>query len=220
MQVSTCICQALGLAREEGESQPAGGGVLRRWSLEAGTCADTDWVRRVSVVGNSGSGKTTLARNVAKAMGVLHLELDAVFHQPDWQPLDTAEFRRTVAEFTSRDAWVVDGNYSAVSDIVWARADTVIWIDPPRHRVMRRLGARTLRRMVTRTELWNGNRERWRFLFNREESVLLWAWTSHHKLRSRYQAAQADPANVHLSFVRLRTPADAEALLRDAASRG
>ena len=174
----------------------------------------------LGILAHVDAGKTTLAGRIAAALGAPLLELDAVHHQPDWKPLDTAEFRRTVAEFTSRDAWVVDGNYSAVRDIVWARSDTVIWIDPPRHRVMRRLGARTLRRMVTRTELWNGNRERWRFLFNREESVLLWAWTSHHKLRSRYQAAQADPANAHLSFVRLRTPADAEALLRDAASRG
>jgi adenylate kinase family enzyme len=180
--------------------------------------ADTGGVRRVSVVGNSGSGKTTLARRIAAALGIPLLELDAVFHQPDWQPLDTEEFRRTVTEFTSGDAWVVDGNYSAVRDIVWSRADTVIWMDPPRHRVMRKLVARTLRRMVTRAELWNGNRESFRFLFNREESILLWAWTSHHRLRSRYQAAQADPANAHLSFVRLRTPADAAALVVDAAS--
>jgi adenylate kinase family enzyme len=175
-------------------------------------------VRRVSVVGNSGSGKTTLAGRIATALGIPLLELDAVFHQPDWQPLDTEEFRRTVTEFTSGDAWVVDGNYSAVRDIVWARADTVIWMDPPRHRVMRKLAARTLRRMVTRAELWNGNRERVSFLFNREESILLWAWTSHRRLRSRYQAAQADPANAHLSFVRLRTPAEATALVVGAAS--
>jgi len=188
-------------------------------SRGTGCAADTDGVRRVSVVGNSGSGKTTLAGRIAAALGAPLLELDAVHHQPDWKPLDTAEFRRTVAEFTSGDAWVVDGNYSAVRDIVWSRADTVIWIDPPRHRVMRRLAVRTLRRMVTGAELWNGNRERLSFLFSREESVLLWAWTSHHKLRSRYEAAQADPANTHLSFVRLRTPAEAAALLRDAASR-
>ena len=53
-------------------------------------------MRRISVVGNSGSGKTTVARAIAGALGVPHLELDAVFHQPDWQPLDTAEFRRIV----------------------------------------------------------------------------------------------------------------------------
>lgn len=43
-------------------------------------------MQRISVVGNSGSGKTTVARAIAEALGVPHLELDSVFHQPDWQP--------------------------------------------------------------------------------------------------------------------------------------
>jgi len=176
-------------------------------------------VQRISVVGNSGSGKSTLASRIAAALDIPHLELDSLFHQPAWQPLDTGEFRQRVSEFTGGQAWIVDGNYSKVRDIVWGRADTVIWLDPPRHRVMRQLIARTLRRMVTRAELWNGNREEWRFLFNREESVLAWAWASHHKYRERYLSAQADPAYGHLAFIRLRTPDQAEALMRDVAAR-
>ena len=45
------------------------------------------FVRRVSVVGNSGSGKSTLARELAASLGVPHLELDSVYHQPGWEPL-------------------------------------------------------------------------------------------------------------------------------------
>jgi len=169
------------------------------------------------VVGNSGSGKTTIARAIATALRVPHLELDSVFHQPDWQPLDADEFRRIVSDFTAAEAWVVDGNYSAVRDIVWARADTVVWVDPPRHRVMRQLVARTLRRMANKQELWNGNQERWRYLFRREESVIRYAWMSHSRYRARYFAAQADPANAHLTFLRLRTPAETAVLMRDLA---
>jgi len=169
------------------------------------------------VVGNSGSGKTTIARAIAAALGIPHLELDAIFHQPGWQPLATSEFRRIVGEFTAGPSWVVDGNYSKAQDIIWDRADTVVWVDPPRHRVMRQLVARTLRRMATRAELWNGNREAWSNLFrlDPEQSILAWAWTNHHGYRARYLAAQADPANAQLTFVRVRTPADAAALLRD-----
>jgi len=176
-------------------------------------------VQRISVVGNSGSGKSTLARRIAAALDIPFLELDSLFHQPGWQPLDTGEFRRRVSDFTDGPAWIVDGNYSKVRDIVWGRADTVIWLDPPRHRVMRQLIPRTLRRMATGAELWNGNRERWRFLFNREESILAWAWTSHHGYREKYLSAQADPANGRLDFIRLGTPDQAEALVRDAARR-
>jgi hypothetical protein len=82
---------------------------------------------------------------------------------------------------------------------------------------MRQLVPRTLRRMATRTELWNGNRERWRYLFMREESILLYAWTNHRRTRARYESAQTDPKNAHLTFVRLRTLEETAALLRDLA---
>ena len=162
-------------------------------------------MQRVSVVGNSGSGKSTLARALADAIGGSHLELDSVFHQPGWTPLDADEFRRIVAEAVAGDRWVIDGNYSAVRPIVWARADTVVWLDLPRRTVMRQVIWRTLRRGVTREELWNGNREPLRnFLtWAPEESIISWAWHSHAKYHDRYAAAAADPANAHLTFVRL-----------------
>jgi adenylate kinase family enzyme len=177
-------------------------------------------VRRVSVVGNSGSGKTTVAIGIAGALAVPHLELDAVFHQPNWEPLERDLFRARVAEFIASDGWVVDGNYSAVRDLVWQRADTVVWMDLPRRQIMRQLGARTLRRMVLRTELWNGNTESWRYLFrlDPERSILRWAWTQHAKYVDRYGAARDDPANRHLTFVRLRSRAEAAQFLANLAA--
>ena len=162
-------------------------------------------VQRVSVVGNSGSGKSTMARQLAAALGVPHLELDSVFHQPGWEPLPAGEFRRVVEGAVAGDGWVMDGNYSAVRPIVWARADTVVWLDLPRRTVMRQVVWRTLGRAVTRQELWNGNRESLRnFLtWAPEESIISWAWHNHGKYRDRYAAAAADPANAHLTFIRL-----------------
>jgi adenylate kinase family enzyme len=166
-------------------------------------------VRRISVVGISGAGKSTLARQLAAALAVPHLELDGVFHQAGWQPLPREEFRAAVADFAAGDDWVIDGNYSAVQDLIWARADTVVWLDPSRARVMRQLVARTLGRLARRTELWNGNRESWTNLFRAdpEESILRWAWTRHGPTRERYRQAQADPVRSRLEFVRLTTPA-------------
>jgi len=172
-------------------------------------------VQRVSVVGNSGSGKTTLAAEIARRIGAPHLELDSVFHQPGWQPLPAAELRARVAEFVASDKWVVDGNYSTVQDLLWQRADTVVWLDPPRHRVMRRIIWRTLRRVFSRAELWNGNREPWANLLRADpaKSIIAWAWSRHHVYRARYLSAQADPANARLTFIRLRTDRDTTALL-------
>jgi adenylate kinase family enzyme len=172
-------------------------------------------VKRVSVVGNSGSGKTTLAAELGRRIAAPHLELDSVFQQPGWQPLPVEEFRARVAEFVAGDRWVVDGNYSSVQDLVWQRADTVVWLDPPRRRVMRRIIWRTLRRAISRAELWNGNRENWSSFFRADptKSIIAWAWTRHHTVRARYSSAQADPANARLTFIRLRSDDEAAELL-------
>lgn len=172
-------------------------------------------MRRVSVVGNSGSGKSRLAAALAEALSVPYVELDAIFHQPDWTPLRVEEFRDRVAVATGSDGWVVDGNYSAVRDIVWVKADTVVWLDLPRRVVMRQVVSRTLRRQVLRTELWNGNQEEWRDLFSRdpERSIILWSWSQHGKYHDRYLAAMSDPALRHLEFVRLGSHADSDRFL-------
>jgi adenylate kinase family enzyme len=179
-------------------------------------------VRRVSVGGTSGSGKSTLARELADILKVPHLELDGVFHQEGWTPLPTEEFRARVADFTAGSGWVTDGNYSAVRDLVWERADTVAWLDLPRHLVMRRLLGRTLRRMVTRQQLWNGNRESARNLFSLdpEKSILVWAWTTHAANQDTYLAAAEDPANAHLTFIRLTSPRAVRRFLAGAAAAG
>jgi len=168
------------------------------------------------VVGTSGAGKSTLAAGLARALDADFLELDSVFHQPGWVPLAREEFSRRVAAAVAGERWVIDGNYtSQVKDLVWARADTVVWLDLPRRTVMRQVIARTLRRGATRRELWNGNRERWRNLttLDPEQSVIAWSWTHHATYRERYGGAVEDPAWAHCRFVRLRSAREVDAFL-------
>jgi len=179
-------------------------------------------MQRVSMVGSSGSGKSTLGLALADRLGVPFVELDAIFHQPGWAPLPADEFAARVTSVAAGSGWVIDGNYSAVRPLVWDRADTVVWVDPPRHVVVRRLLARTVRRGVTRQELWNGNRESLRNLFSRDPdvNVVLWAWRKHPEYRVSYAGAADDPTNAHLRFVRVETPADASTLLATASRPG
>jgi adenylate kinase family enzyme len=176
-----------------------------------------DTVRRVSVVGNSGSGKSALAAALASRIGVPHVELDAIFHQPNWGELPVEDFRERVSEAIETNGWVVDGNYSVVRDLVWRRADTVVWLDLPRRVVMGRIIRRSLDRVIFRRELWNGNRERWRNLASIDpaKSIIAWACTQHSAYRDRYGQAVSDPTWTHLDFVRLRS-SDAMVMFLDA----
>ena len=110
---------------------------------------------------------------------------------------------------------MIDGNYSDVRPLVWRRADTVVWFDLSRATVMRQLVLRTIGRITSKAELWNGNKERWRnfFSLNPEQSVIAWAWTKHAVNRQRYRAAALDPANAHLTFIRVASRADARRLV-------
>jgi adenylate kinase family enzyme len=144
-----------------------------------------------------------------------HIELDAIFHQPGWTPLDDEMFKSRVTLATEPARWVVDGNYSTVRDIVWDRADTVVWFDLPYATVMARTIRRTVRRSVTRQELWNGNKEPLSNLwsFKPERSIIAWAATRHGVYRQRYSAAEHDPRWARLRFVRLSSQGHADAFL-------
>ena len=170
------------------------------------------------MVGASGSGKTTLARALAAHIRAPLIELDAMMHQAGWVPRPDDEFKREVEHVTGQDAWVMDGNYPQVvmDGPVWQRADTVVWVDPPRRTVMCQLFARILRRAVTREILWNGNREPLSNLtsLGPDQSILVWGWITYGGLRERYAAAMEDPTWRHINFVKLRSKAEANCWLR------
>jgi len=206
---------------ENGNDDARGGGLGHVVHPSGRSCARVaalDWtlVRRVAVVGNSGSGKTALGRQLASALGVRFVELDAIYHQRDWEPLPDKVFRRRVAEIVAEHAWVVDGSYSAVRDLVWARADTIVWLDLSRLAVTRQIVWRTLSRAITRAELWNGNRESWRAVFSRDpaQSIIRWSWTRHRRYQERFASLTADPSYAHLYVLRITSRSQAQRLVR------
>jgi hypothetical protein len=168
-------------------------------------------MQRVLVIGASGSGKSTLARSLAARLRVAVVELDAVHHGPGWAPRPT--FADDVDVATRGPAWVVDGNYAAVRELLWSRADTVVWLDLPRWIVEWRVVRRSLVRWVARTDLWNGNREPSPLGWLDPEHPVRWSWMKHGEYRVRYAERFADPAWARLVRVRLRSRAEVRAFL-------
>jgi adenylate kinase family enzyme len=166
--------------------------------------------RRIVIAGVSGNGKTTLGRRLAHKLGVPFTELDALMHQPGWVPAETETFRVEVeAVMAASDGWVLDGMYQGqLGDLVLRRADTLVWLDQPLPLVLSRLVRRVVKDIVTKRDLFNGNRQTWRFAFFTRDSLISFAIKSHFKRRREWPAAIGAPPN--LEIVRLRSPHEVE----------
>lgn len=71
-----------------------------------------------------------MARKIAVGLGLVHVELDALYHGPDWTPAEPDAFRAAVMQVVEGAGWVVDGNYrTALGGVVADRADLMLAID-------------------------------------------------------------------------------------------
>ena len=160
---------------------------------------------RVVVVGPPGSGKTTTAAVIAKRLGAPHTELDSLWWDPNWTEAGRDTFRARLAPVVAGDRWVVDGNYTSAggADLVWPRAEVVVWLDLGRWVTVPRVVRRTFTRAASRRELWNGNRESVRLAL-RADSIIWYAFREHPKYNRKCDALAR--SGDHPTWVRLQTP--------------
>jgi len=161
---------------------------------------------RINVVGSTGSGKTTTGRALAARLGLPFIEMDALFWQPNWGQTDDESFRAKVEAATRGDRWVIDGNYSRNRDIVWSRADTLIWLDYSFGRTLWQLLRRTVRRSFTGEELWHGNRETFARSLLSPSSIIVWLLRTYWRRRRNYTTLLASSKVRHLAVIHLRSP--------------
>lgn len=175
--------------------------------------------KRVIIIGSSNSGKSTLAERLAAYRGVPFIELDALHWEPNWTEADPDVFRERVHQAIQPDAWVMAGNYiTQQQSVSWPMADSVVWLDLPLPTVLRRCVVRCWTRWRSGELLWGTNRENfWEhlMLWNPERSLITYTIKHHHRRRRAFESFIADPHWTHLTFVRLRSPAEVERWLAD-----
>jgi adenylate kinase family enzyme len=170
--------------------------------------------RRIAVVGAVGSGKSSLARTLAQRARLPYVELDSLRYHPHWKKVAEQKFFDDVVRNAGESEWVIDGNYELTRDIVWIRAQVLIWVDYPLRIVLLRLLKRTSRRLMTGEVFANGNRESFRRLFG-PNSIVLWAVRWHGARRRRFEQLLATTRYAHLRVLRLRSPREADACLTE-----
>jgi predicted kinase len=163
---------------------------------------------RILILGRTGSGKTTLARELAAAFGLPHVELDSLYFGPDFSRAPLSLLRERTSAAIAGDRWVTDGNKHAVRDLVWPRADTIIWLDYPvwvsLWRLAKRAATRTL--ALSAQAAQTDQRARLPKQMLAAATGVLTALKSHRGQRREYPRMFAEPANQHLAVARLRSP--------------
>jgi adenylate kinase family enzyme len=165
-------------------------------------------MKRILVVGSSGAGKTMFSLRLCQILAVEIIHIDREYWRPGWAEPTKEEWREKLAGLLSRDAWIMDGNYSATLEQRLAACDTVVFLDIRRTLCTWRVIRRTLRFYKRRRpDMADGCYERLDVKF------LQFVWNyperSKPKVISRINA-YADSARL----IHLRSPSEVERFLK------
>ncbi len=88
---------------------------------------------RIAVLGYAGSGKTYLSNYISEKKIIPVLHLDNIKWDKEWKPVDDSLALPKVADFMTKDDWIIDGYYTyLLIDERLQKADKIILLLLPR----------------------------------------------------------------------------------------
>ena len=181
-------------------------------------------MKRILITGLAGAGKTTVAQRLSVTTGIPWQSLDDLYYGPGLVMAPT--FPASIEQITAGDEWIFDSggppptNTLSVRlrELMWSRADTLLWLDYSRPVILWRAATRSLRRIATRQRLWYGYRDTPAQWLHKDHPVRR-AWSTHRSRREDIVARLADPSRQALAVMRFDRPNEAEAFLQRASKR-
>ncbi|MBY5783651.1 AAA family ATPase [Rhizobium leguminosarum] len=109
---------------------------------------------RMLIMGNGGAGKTWLARRIGEQLHHPVVHLDDMHWEPGRYGIDRDralrdEMVKTAAE---RDAWVMEGVYGQLANMVLNRTTILVWIDLPEEECIANIKLRGIQGGETETQ--------------------------------------------------------------------
>ena len=174
-------------------------------------------LERVIVVGTSCSGKTTFSDRLAKLLNQRHIQLDSLYWDSNWVVRPQDEFCAQAKEELAADRWIADGNYSAIRNLMWSRATSVVWLNYSFPIIFSRALSRTIRRIWFSEEIFSNNKESFYQAFLSKKSILWWVITTYQRRRRDYRKLRETNRYQQLTWFEFRNPLQAESLLKSLA---
>ena len=131
-------------------------------------------MKKIAIIGCSGSGKSTLANVLGRKLNINPIDLDTVRFingfASEKRPYD--DFMKDIANIANGKEWIVEGVYYNqkyhIADVLWKKADMVIWLDLPLWLIEYRTWKRSIIRIFKHHTKPSGSPANWKTEFGKD----------------------------------------------------
>ena len=163
--------------------------------------------KRTIVFGSTGIGKTTMVKQIAEEFSLPVIDIDSLRREAGKSDSPEETFSQLVSESVKGDTWIIDGSYTSVQEIVWPRAEAIVWLDFSFWVFLSRLIKRSLYRIFIRKKSEKPIKGRYQPTGERASNYLHVIFTRKQR-QKQYFAALYNSKYTHLHIIRLSSPED------------